>query len=121
MPHVFHAGQRVKCIHRHGAEGQFTPGNIYEVRSWTPGSISVIADDRGERNGWLDSYFEPVADNRQSITLYTVVAKNNRGQILSRGYTTEQDAEQYKQIITMPEYVRAGWEVLAMKKITVRI
>lgn len=53
---MIRVGDYVACLSNH--RGQFTRGKLYKVRYVNDASIGVVADDRGEKNGWGVEHFE---------------------------------------------------------------
>jgi hypothetical protein len=61
-PHVFYAGQLVRCLEDNDPGIEFTAGDIYEVERFDGGAwprVSVVEDDSGDPNGWGAQFFEP--------------------------------------------------------------
>lgn len=65
MVSVFKTGDTVRCLQP--CNGQFTPGNIYEVggifqleyeRCPVHLFVGVVADDQGRPNGWNADFFK---------------------------------------------------------------
>lgn len=57
--HKFKAGDKARCLKSYG--GQFTEGKTYTVRTDSDAyTLTVVADDNGNPNGWNVRFFEPV-------------------------------------------------------------
>jgi hypothetical protein len=64
---MFKKGDKVRCVHV-GAEGAFTVGKIYTVRTTErhSGITEILKNDRGLATGaWYTKYFERVKPQRK--------------------------------------------------------
>lgn len=74
-----YAGQKVRFVGK--TDESFTNGKIYEACDRRRGSdrVSVVVDDNGDQNGWLEEHFELVTDD----TPHIVATKSEGGQMLA--------------------------------------
>lgn len=126
MPNPFNVGDRVRRI-RGIVGGTMPPGSEWIVSQVIDREIIYVENDpAGTIANRMAQYFELVTPGeegppvvqapQEEITLYTVIYKIGNGNIRSRGFTNEEET-----LNTRREYERAGYTILGMKKIKVRI
>lgn len=113
---MFNVGDRVRCIRE--AENGVLYGRVGETYT----VIETMLNDLFMFNneiGWCDPHRFELVDQpeRQELTFYALIGKNPRGDIFMLSYSTEREAIAVKG--TYEEM--AGYNVVAMKKIKVRV
>lgn len=75
----FKVGDRVRFVGKYRGSDDFTPGKEYEVggKYHNAEITGVLADDRGEQNGWKNEYFELVSPTgpvvEETVTVRRIV------------------------------------------------
>lgn len=110
---MFNVGDRVKCIDA-GTNIRISNGEIYVVVDLDNHNQVKLA---GNHTYYSIGRFVLVNDERESVVLWTIVFRTPNGEVRSEGYPTKEQAEREEQAF---RDIR-GFEVLALKKITVRI
>jgi NTP pyrophosphatase (non-canonical NTP hydrolase) len=77
-PGGWKAGSRVTATR--SVAGEFTEGKSYTLaEDMENGKVTVVADDSGERNGWMSAYFVPSASALSTLQVQTSEAETQEG------------------------------------------